>query len=423
MKTEVELQQVVAEDVSEVALIPATRVLIAIWRRRLWLAAITGMGLLIATCVALLIPSEYSSTVQLMPPDQQTFSGASILAALPELGGGLLSEGMSGGLLNQRTPGATSIGILASRTTLDDIINRFDLRRVYYYKSYSDTRKKLLKRTSMAEDKKSGIITIIVTDRDRYRAHDIAQAYVEELDKLVNSLSTSSARRERVFLEQRLKSIKEGLDSSSRALSQFSSRNATFDIEKQGEATVEAAGKLQGELIAAESELSGLKAIYSDDNVRIRAVRGRINELQSQLQKMGGTGANVDGTALKTDQLFPSVRELPLLGFTYYDLYRQVAMQEALYEALNKQYELAKVQEAKEIPTIKVLDLADVPEKRSYPHRLIIVFFGVLASALAGVVWLVVCERWSATPDSHPAKAFAIEVLRLSRRQNSMDFH
>jgi capsule polysaccharide export protein KpsE/RkpR len=99
-----------------------------------------------------------------------------------------------------------------------------------------------------------------------------------------------------------------------------------MDPQKQGEATVEAAGKLQGELIAAESELSGLKAMYTDDNVRVREVRGRVDELQSQLRKMGGVGEDVDGAALKSDQLLPSVRKLPLLGFTYYDLYRQVTL-------------------------------------------------------------------------------------------------
>jgi capsule polysaccharide export protein KpsE/RkpR len=418
LDTQEELQQSTADDASD--LIPITRIVMALWRRRLWVAAVTGVGLLFATGIAFLIPNQYTSTVQLMPPDEQSLSNPSMLTSISGLGSGLLSPSISGGLMNQRTPGATSIGILTSRTTLDDIINRFDLRRVYHDKLYLNTRKKLLKRTTITEDKKSGIIMIKVTDRDRYRARDIAGAYVEELDKLVNSLSTSSARRERIFLEQRLKSIKEDLDSSSRALSQFSSRNATFDVEKQGEATVEAAGRLQGELIVAESNLSGLKAQYSDDNMQVRAVRGRINELQSQLRKMSGAGESVDGATLRTDQLFPSVRKLPLLGFTYYDLYRQVAMQETLYEALNKQYEFAKVQEAKEIPPIKMLDAPDLAERRSYPHRSIIVVFGILVSALAGVVWIIAGELWKATADSHPAKALANHVLRSTRRQNPM---
>jgi capsule polysaccharide export protein KpsE/RkpR len=299
--------------------------------------------------------------------------------------------------MSTRTPGATFIGILDSQTAQDDIINRFDLRRVYHRKFYVDTRKILTERTTIVEDKKSGIISIAVMDRDRYRARDLAEAYVEELDKLVNKESTSSARRERIFLEERLKSIKSALDASSRELSNFSSRNATLDLQKQGEATVEAAGKLQGELIAAQSELSGLKAMYTDDNVRVRQVRGRVDELQRQLRKMSGVGEGMDGAALKSDQLLPSVRKLPLLGFTYYDLYRQVTMQDTIYQTLTKQYELAKVQEAKEIPSVKVLDEPDVPEKKSFPPRLIIVVLGFLFSALAGITWILASVFWDLT--------------------------
>ena len=227
--------------------------------------------------------------------------------------------------MSTRTPGGTFIGILDSQTAQDDIINRFDLRRIYHCKFYTDARKILTGQTTIEEDKKSGIISISVTDRDPNRARDIAEAYVEELDKLVNSLSTSSARREREFLEQRLKSIKIDLDASSVALSQFSSRNATLNPQSQGQALFESATRLQGELITAQSEMSGLKAMYSDDNVRVREARARIDELQSQLRKMGSVGGTADGADLKADQLYPSIRELPILGVTYSDLSRQLA--------------------------------------------------------------------------------------------------
>ena len=335
--------------------IPVTELVAIIWQRRSWLAKLTGIGVLLTIGLSFLIPNRYTSTAQLMPPDQQALTNASMLNALA--GGPAFASSNLGGLMSARTPGSTSIGILSSRTAQDDIIDKFKLLDVYNCKLYMNARKKLTASSEFDEDKKTGLITISVTDKDKNRAHDMAAAYIEELDKLVNRSSTSSARRERVFLEQRLKSIKEDLDASSHELSQFSSQNATMDIQKQGQATMEAAGKVQGELITAESELSGLKAQYSDDNVRVREVRGRIEELQSQLRKMSGVGEDVDGATLKTDQLFPSVRKLPLLGFTYYDLTRKVTMEETIYETLTKQYELAKVQEAKEIPPIKVLVL------------------------------------------------------------------
>jgi len=321
-------------------------------------------------------------------------------------------------MMNTRTPGATTIGILSSRTALDDIINRLDLRQVYHCDLYFDARRRLLAQTTFTEDKKSGLITISVLDEDRNRARDIAAAYVDELDKLLNRVSASSARRERMFLEQRLKSIKDELDASSRALGQFSSRNATLDIQKQGQATVEEASRLEGELIAAQSELSGLKANFADDNPRVRAVRARINELQSQMRKLSGEGEIADGSDLKSDEMFPSVRKLPLLGFTYYDLYRQVTVQENIYETLTKQYELAKVQEAKEVPPIKVLDEPVPAEKKSSPHRLTIVFLGTWIGALVGISSIIVANWWKKTDASHPAKTLGIAFARLIRHRS-----
>jgi uncharacterized protein involved in exopolysaccharide biosynthesis len=413
LSTAEEHDQIAAESAAAPIEISIAELGIVIWRRRRWLAKVIGLGTLVTIGIALLIPNKYTSTAQLMPPDPQVLSSTSMLSALA--GTGSIAPSLAGGLMSARTPAGTFIGILDSQTAQDDIINRFDLRRVYYRKLYVDTRKILTERTTIVEDKKSGIISIAVMDRDRYRARDLAEAYVEELDKLVNKESTSSARRERIFLEERLKSIKSDLDTSSRALSQFSSRNATMDPQKQGEATVEAAGKLQGELIAAESELSGLKAQYTDDNMRVREIRGRIDELQRQLRKMGGVGEDVNGADLKTDQLLPSVRKLPLLGFTYYDLYRQVAMQDTIYQTLTKQYELAKVQEAKEIPTVKVLDEPDVPERKSSPHRMTIVALGFLLSALAGITWILASALWDLTYGPHPVKAGCLAPSRAMR--------
>jgi uncharacterized protein involved in exopolysaccharide biosynthesis len=399
---------------------PAAELLIAIWHRRRWLAIVTALGLLAAIGIALLTPNEYTSTALLMPPNPQAFTSPSVLSAL---NGNAYSSGlMEGELMSERTPGEMVSGVLSSRTVMDDIINRFDLRKVYHCKLDVDARKVLMQRTKFAEDLKSGIITLSVTDLEGYRARDITEAYIEELNKLNNSLSASAARRERMFLEQRLKSINNDLETSSRALSQFSSRNATLDFQKQGEATVEEAGHLQAELITAESELSALKAQYSDDNVRVRAARGRVFELQSQLKMISGAsegpnGAN--GSGLKTDQVLPSVRELPLLGFTYYNLSRQVATQEEIDATLTKQYELAKVQEAMEIPQIMVLDPPDIPERRTSPHRTMIVLVGAWLSFLAGIAWILATKLWARLDCSHPAKALATVLLKTIRSDRS----
>src|SRR5262249_14246486 len=151
-------------------------------------------------------------------------------------------------------------------------------RKVYSERLELDARKKLANRTSLSEDHKSGILTISVWDRDPNRAAALASAYVQELNQLVTDLSTSSAHRERVFLEGRLTAVKKDLDDASVKFSQIASKNATLDSKEQGRAMVEAASRLQGEKIAAESELKGLEEIYTSNNVRVRAVQARIGE-------------------------------------------------------------------------------------------------------------------------------------------------
>ena len=182
---------------------------------------------------------------------------------------------------------------------------------------------------------------------------------------------------------------------------------------------MEEASRIEGQLITAESELSGLKANLTDDNPRVRAVRARIDVLQSQLRKLSGEGETADGSDLKTDEMLPSVRKLPLLGVTYYDLYRQVAMEETIYETLTKQYELAKVQEAKEVPPIKVLDEPVPAEKKSYPHRLTMVILGTWIGAMAGIAWIIGRKWWKIADDSHPVKALGTTLVRLIRHRDA----
>jgi capsule polysaccharide export protein KpsE/RkpR len=292
------------------------------------------------------------------------------------------------------------------------VVQRFDLKRVYRTKLEEDARSELTDNTALSEDRKSGIVTIMVSDRDPQRVAAIAQAYVDELDRLVAELSTSAAHRERVFLEARLKEVKQELDRAAHDLSQFSSKTAAIDIKEQGRAMVEAAAVVQGQLIAAESELKGLEAIYTANNVRVRSVQARITELQRQLDKLGGssTATNNQSDAVG-DSIYPSIRQLPLLGVTYFDLYRRNKILEVVYETLTQQYELSKVEEAKELPSVKVLDAAIVPERKSFPPRLLLVALCGLLALAGGILSIFARLRWERVDSADPGKVLAREIL------------
>ncbi|HLV88235.1 MAG TPA: Wzz/FepE/Etk N-terminal domain-containing protein [Candidatus Sulfotelmatobacter sp.] len=384
----------------------------AIWRDRRTVARVAFAGLLAGALLAFLLPTRYTSVARLMPPDRQSSGGMALLAALSGKTGGSTGSslaGAAGDLLGMGSSGAVFVGILQSDTVQNRLVERFDLKKVYWDHFEEDARKDLADRTSVSEDRKSGIISISVVDRERWRATALAQAYVDELNHLSAELSTSAAHRERVFLEERLQTVKKDLDQASVDFSQFSSKNTAIDIKEQARAMVEAAAQLQGQLIASESQLKGLEAIYAPGNPRVHALEARISELRSQLEKLGGAGVDANGNI--SSELYPSIRQLPILGVKYADLYRKAKIQETVFEMLTQQYELAKVQEAKETPTVKVLDPASRPERRSFPPRLVIILLcGSFALAL-GAFWAVARDRWQKTEDMDPRKVFAQEVM------------
>jgi len=387
-------------------------------RRRLFLRA-AAIGLVVSTLVAFLIPKSYISTTQLMPPDTQSTMGLAMMAAFAAKGGGALGS-VAGDLLGQKSTGALFIGILRSQTSQDQLIQQFDLRKVYGSRLVVDARTKLDENTSISEDKKSGIITIRVTDSNPQRAAALADAYVDELNTLVVALSTSAAHRQRVFLEERLKVVKQDLDDASNQLAQFSSKNTTLDIQQEGKAMLETAANLTGQLVAAQSQLQGLRAIYTDNNPRIRSLNARVAELRGELEKLSGVnskpGDSDDPPVGSSGGMpYPSIRNLPLLGMKYEDYYRHAKIQETVYELLTQQYELAKVEEAKETPSVKVLDPARIPQRKSSPPRLVIMLLGTFLALAMSVVWVLGSTLWQEADPQDPRKIFVQEVAETLR--------
>jgi uncharacterized protein involved in exopolysaccharide biosynthesis len=387
-----------------------------LWVRRQFFLRVAGIALAASTLVTFLIPKQYTSTAQLMPPDSQSTSGMTLMAGFAAKGGAGLGS-VAGDLLGMKSTGALFIGVLRSQTSQDRLIQQFDLKRVYGTQLVMDARMKLDQNTSVSEDRKSGIITISVTDRNPQRAAALTSAYVDELNSLVAELSTSAAHRERVFLEERLKFVKQDLDDASNQLAQFSSKNNTIDIQQEGKAIVEAAANLAGQMIAAQSQLEGLRQIYTDNNPRVQSLNARVGELRKQLQKMGGTTPgttkdSVQGVDQASEMPYPSIRNLPLLGVKYADHYRHTKIQETVYELLTEQYELAKVQEAKETPSVKVLDAALIPEKKSSPHRLEIILLGTFLALSLSVVWVLGSAQWEEVDPQDPRKVLAQEAAR-----------
>ena len=387
------------------------------WNRRRFFFRSMLVGLFLSVVYAFVTPSRYESTVSLMPPDPYVFSGNDMLGLAAGAGtpNGQSASALAGSLLGQSSTGDLFLAILQSRMVQDDIINRFDLMHIYHAKTYYAARKILTRNTDAKEEAKSKVISITVTDTDPRRAQAIANGYVDELDHLVSRVTTSSAHRERAFLESRLPALRDELNSAQQDLGQYSSRSGTFDPQGQGKSVMEAAARLQGELIAAKGELSGMETVYAPNNERVRAAKARVAELDSQLHKMGGVSQDDSPSTQTSNQLYPSLRELPLMGTKYFDLWRQVLILQTVYETLTREYEIAKVQEAKEIPSVKVLDAPDLAERRSFPRRKLIVAIWLLTFFAFSALWVYVEASWKATNDDDPRKKLLSEMAMSLR--------
>jgi len=374
------------------------------WACRRIIFQITSIGLLLSLLIALVLPVTFTSTTTLMPPETSSNSSNLNLTALAGPAAGFA------GMLEGKSPDALFVAILQSRTVQERLISRFGLLSLYKKGRIEDACKQLGQNTSVSEDTKSGVITVSVTAKNPVLASQIAKAYVEELDRVVTQSSTSAARRERIFLEERLKMIKQDLDDDSKAFSQFASTKSAIDIPAQSKDTMDEEVRLQGDLIASQTELAGLRKVYSEDNNLVRSAEARLAALRQGASKISGE-SNPEKLGIgNMGPAYPSLRELPLLGLTYSDMRRRIDAEEALWESMTKQYEMAKVEEAKEIPTVSVLDAANVPQRKSGPPRSIIVIFGTFLSLIVAVISALAISFWAAMDAQDERRKLLAEI-------------
>jgi uncharacterized protein involved in exopolysaccharide biosynthesis len=380
------------------------------------IALIVAAGILVSLAAAVLQPNVYSSTTTLMPPDNSS-QFYDVMGMLSPASG---AASLGSEVLGLNTPGDLFMSILRSRNVQDGLIARFDLVHHYKVRFPEYARKVLASQTKIDQDRQSGVISISVNADNPTLAAELARGYVEELDRVVTDDSTSAARRERVFLEERVKDVKQDLDQSAKALSQFSTRTKAIDVSSQAKSMVDAEAKLEGELIDGRSQLAALRQTYSESSNLVKAAEARTAELQREINATGGTPNKNGSAAAAGGSVYPTVGELPALGLTYFDLERKVTVDENLWEALTKEYETAKVEEAREIPTIHVLDAAEVPRMKSSPNRKLMILIGALISFVLACLLVLVLNHWDQMdPEAEPKKLMmemAAPLKRLRRR-------
>jgi tyrosine-protein kinase Etk/Wzc len=338
------------------------------------IAKITAAAVILSVLYSLTLTNVYTAKATLLPPQKDSGGGAAALLA--SMGGGL-AGGMGGG-------GSSDLylGILKSRTVADSVIKRLDLNTEFKSKNTESTRGALqgLVKFQVGKD---GIITITADSKDPAKAALLANTFIEELQKKSQQMNLTKASTERSFLEKRLVVVKQDLKSAEEAMKSFQEKNKTIKADDQVRVAIEGIARVRAEIISKEVQLAALRNSMTDESAEVSALLAGLSRLRKQLGSMSGTGEG---------GVIPSVGNAPAIGVEYIRHLRELKTQEAIYEQLTKQFELAKINEARDSSAIQVLDEAVPPLRKSKPKRSLIVILATVTAFFCSVFLVFIKE-------------------------------
>jgi len=365
-------------------------------RRKIAIFTISAM--VVGAVLSLVIKPTFTASALILPPEQSQSSSSMIgqLGSLVSLAGG-------GGL---KTPADTYVGILGSRTIADNIIAKFQLKAEYKTKKQEDTRT-ALKSNSRFLASKDGLIHVTVEDHDPNRASDLANAYVDELYAMNSHLAITEAAQRRVFFDEELAQEKNALAAAENDLKQTAEKTGVVQLSGQAESIIRTIADLRAEIASREVQIQSLHTFATDQNPEAVRAQQEINALRAQLAQLESDPRSQQLGAAD----FPAGR-VPEVSLEYARKLREVKYHETLFDLLSKQYEAARIDEAKAAPIIQVVDRAVPPDKKSGPHRALVTLgFGVFGFFLGCFAAFAaqVLHRMEQVPE------YAMKMARLRR--------
>src|SRR3972149_10683777 len=340
-----------------------------IYERKYIICIIVSIAFVASIIYSFSLTKIYASTASILPPQRE---GSGIVS---QLAGGL--GGLAGNFLGISSPPDMWMAILRSESIKDGVIKRFDLMNVFKTQNVEDARSIL---DGMVKISKSieGVVSITVEDTDPQRAAMLANDYVEELDRINQGIVMTSGSRTRVFVEARLKEAGVELTKTEEAIRSFQEKNKAVQLDAQSSKVISAIGEVMGEVMAKEVELQTLLSYATANNPQAEILLTQVEELKKRLRELE-EGNKLSGNPSATDFFIPTMK-IPNLTLQYARLLRNAKVQETLYEFLTQQYEMARIQEAKDTPTVQLLDEAKVDKRRIRPQRKRIVLLSTVAS-------------------------------------------
>jgi tyrosine-protein kinase Etk/Wzc len=385
-------------DILDVLLIIAAR------KRLIFLAS--AVGFVLAIGLVLLVKASYTAKTMILPPEQEQSSGAVMMGQF----GALASMTGLGASLGIKNPVDLYIGILQSETVIDRMIKRFNLMEFYHAKRWSDVRVVVRNNSKFIADK-DGMIAISVTDNDPKKAAAMANAYVDELYRVNNRLALGGSSQRRLFYEQQLSQEKDRLADAEVALKLTEEKTGVIAPSGQTETIIRQVASLQAEITSREVQLDALRTSSTEQNPDVIRLNTELTGLRAQLRDLEtGTAKHAPGDISIT------TANVPQAGLEYIRKERDVKYHQLLFDLLARQYEAARMDEAKSAPVIQVVDPALVPDRKSAPFRALWALTGAALGFFLAIGWVLashIYQRMAADEEQGRRLAVLRQELKL----------
>jgi len=377
-------------------------VLIALSRRRKFIFRTTAIVASLTIIVVLLLRNKYTAETVVLPPQQNSSLSSMMLGQLA--GNGALAS-LAGAGLGIKNPGDMYVALFRIQSVEDAIIRKFALMKRYRDKRMTDARRDFEDHSTVVLGVKDGLIRVTVTDWDPKMAADIANAYVDQFRDLSQHLAITEASQRRLFFQQQLLEANDNLTKAEEALRNTEESTGLLEVNSQARSLIESAAQLRGQIAATQVELQAMQSYATPDNPQVVTAKQQLAALKAQLSQLAGTDKNA------SSEIIVPKGNIPQAGMEYLRKLRDVKYYETIDELIAKQFELAKLDEAREGAIVQVADVAAPPDKKSSPHRLIIVILMTFLAFSFSCLWVLAGARWEQTLHD-PIKNEKVQTLR-----------
>ncbi|MFZ0743909.1 MAG: Wzz/FepE/Etk N-terminal domain-containing protein [Terracidiphilus sp.] len=383
--------------------------LLVLARRKHFILAFTAICAVLAGAVSLVLPKEYTATVTILPPQQNSSLSGTLAMQLAGLSS---MSGLAGGGLGLKNLNDMYVAMLKSRSVEDAVIQQYGLMQEYDKKYRVDARKALERHTEIEGSSKDGLIRLSFENPNPSRAAAIANGYVDEFRTLSQHLAISEASQRRLVFQQQLDKTNKDLANAEEALKETELSTGMVQIDSQARAMIESAARLRAQVAAKQVQIEAMRTYAAPDNPALAQAEGELDGLRSQFAKLVGSSGN------SANDLFLPKGEIPQAALEYVRKLRDVKYYEAIFDILARQLELAKLDEAKEGAFIQVVDGAVPPERKSFPKRLLITS-AAAAGGLSLAIIIVLLQTGLNRMRIDPVKSEKLFLLKQALRRRA----